>query len=68
MWRVFTLGGSVKDKNIGSRVKAFNVDAAANIADKHLLRPVPQTFLDAIQKNGVALTAAEKQAMQNPGY
>lgn len=57
-----------RTKTLVARAKTFNKKAAPNIVEKHNLRPIPQAYLDAIQKDGLALTPEEKQAEQNPGY
>jgi len=57
-----------RTKTLVARAKAYNKGAAPNIDEHHYLRPIPQTYLDIIQKGGHALTADEKQAQQNPGY
>lgn len=56
-----------RTKTLVIRAKMFN-DESLPKEGVHYLRPVPQTFLDAIHKNGKPLTGEEKQAMQNPGY
>ncbi|MFO7369602.1 MAG: RagB/SusD family nutrient uptake outer membrane protein [Bacteroidales bacterium] len=58
-----------RTKTLVNRASTFNAGAATNVEEKHLVRPIPQTFLDNIYTvDGRALTPDEKQAMQNPGY
>ena len=57
-----------RTKTLVTRVRAYNREAKANIQDFHNLRPIPQTFLDGIYKDGHPLTSDEKSALQNPGY
>ena len=55
-----------RTKTLVSRVKAYNAQASANVKDVHLLRPIPQSQLDAITN----LTSGPdaKGFWQNPGY
>jgi hypothetical protein len=61
-----------RTKQLAKRWKAFNdgntVPGATFDESKHYLRPIPQSFLDVITVGGRALTAEEKQTMQNPGW
>jgi hypothetical protein len=58
----------VRTETLLLRTPLFNADAASAIRPYHQLRPIPQTHLERIFRNGQPLTAAERQAEQNPGY
>lgn len=58
----------LKSKTLITRAKTFNPEAAPNISEKHLLRPIPQEYIDGVHKDGRLLTTEEKRAIQNPGY
>lgn len=55
-----------RTKTLIVRASTFNNEAQPS--EKDYLRPIPQSFLDAIQKEGRSLTQSEKEEMQNPGW
>lgn len=57
-----------RTKTLIKRAREFNPEAAPNIQEFHLYRPIPQTFLDGVRKDGRSLTPEEKKQLQNPGY
>lgn len=51
------------------RAKAFNKEATNITANKHELRPIPQSFIDGLlNEDGSNLSAEMKAEWQNPGY
>ncbi|MEH6659852.1 RagB/SusD family nutrient uptake outer membrane protein [Leeuwenhoekiella marinoflava] len=51
------------------RARAFNKEATNITANKHELRPIPQSFIDGLlNEDGSNLSAEMKAEWQNPGY
>jgi hypothetical protein len=60
-----------RTKLLVRRTMLFNTETAASntLKEYHLLRPIPQSFIDGlINDDGSALTDAQKAVLQNPGY
>jgi starch-binding outer membrane protein, SusD/RagB family len=63
-----------RTKTLIKRAQTFNEEAAtfvedATVPEKHLLRAIPQSFIDGLlNDDGSNLTDEQKAAWQNPGY
>ena len=60
-----------RTKLLIKRTMAFNVECATAgaLAERHILRPIPQTFIDGLlNEDSSPLTDEQKRALQNPGY
>lgn len=58
-----------RTKTLLLRAKTFNTEAAQNLKEYHLLRPIPQAFIDGLlNEDGSNLSQEQKDALQNPGY
>ena len=58
-----------RTKMLVPRAKAFNEEAKLYIKDHHILRPIPQTFIESLlNEDGSNLSDEQKAAWQNNGY
>lgn len=58
-----------RTKTLLLRAKAFNAETVQNLQEYHLLRPIPQSFIDGLlNEDGSNLSKEQKDALQNPGY
>jgi hypothetical protein len=56
-----------RTETLVARTRYLNPDAVA-IQPYHKLRPIPQTHIERIFRNGQPLSTTDRQAEQNPGY
>lgn len=58
-----------RTKLLVPRAKAFNEEASIYIKDHHILRPIPQTFIESLlNEDGTNLSKQQQDAWQNNGY